>query len=620
MLQVHNRTRLPLFATHARLDCAACHRQPAPLPVRDDARRVRQLPPVDLPRDHQPEPRRRPASRGAARTATASPRRAGRARPSRTRPASRSPAGTPASPARAATGPASRTRSGRSCVSCHEPAVRGGGEPQPHRGRLPAHVPRLPHDRVVAAGEVRPLGDPLPADGLRTRATECASCHVGGGYTGTPTDCNSCHQRGLRAHHEPEPPGGSLLHPVPGLPQHRGLEAGQLRPLEDALRAHGRARANRLRALPRGRALHRHADGLQLLPPAGLRAHHEPEPPAGSFPITCQTCHGTNAWRPASVDHNRTRFPLDRARTRGSPARAATWAAATPARRPTATPATTRTTRAPRTRTTRRGASRSRARAATARARGGPRPRIDHSRTRFPLTGRAHARRLRALPRGRALHRHAHGLQLLPQLGLPGDDEPEPPGGRLPGHVRELPQHDRVAARDPRPQPHALPADGRAHARRLRALPRGRALHRHAHGLQLLPQRGLPGDHEPEPPGGGLPDQLRELPHARARGGRRPSTTTGRYFPIYSGKHRGKWSSCSDCHITPGNYKAFECILCHEHSNRTEVDSKHRGVSGYAYQSARLLPLPFARDGRLLGGPRAAVRADAADGPARAAL
>jgi hypothetical protein len=60
----------------------------------------------------------------------------------------------------------------------------------------------------------------------------------------------------------------------------------------------------------------------------------------------------------------------------------------------------------------------------------------------------------------------------------------------------------------------------------------------------------------------------------------------GRYFPIYSGKHRGKWSSCSDCHVTAGNYRAFECITCHKHSNRTEVDDKHKGETGYAYQSA----------------------------------
>ena len=30
MLQAHNRTRLPLFATHARLDCTSCHRNQRP--------------------------------------------------------------------------------------------------------------------------------------------------------------------------------------------------------------------------------------------------------------------------------------------------------------------------------------------------------------------------------------------------------------------------------------------------------------------------------------------------------------------------------------------------------------------------------------------------------------
>lgn len=57
-------------------------------------------------------------------------------------------------------------------------------------------------------------------------------------------------------------------------------------------------------------------------------------------------------------------------------------------------------------------------------------------------------------------------------------------------------------------------------------------------------------------------------------------------FPIYSGRHRGRWSSCSDCHVNPGNYRVFECILCHQHSNRGEVDRDHREVSGYTYASA----------------------------------
>jgi hypothetical protein len=62
----------------------------------------------------------------------------------------------------------------------------------------------------------------------------------------------------------------------------------------------------------------------------------------------------------------------------------------------------------------------------------------------------------------------------------------------------------------------------------------------------------------------------------------------GPYFPIYSGKHLGKWTTCADCHQQPTNYKAFECILCHEHSNKTKVDADHVGkVAGYAYTSAK---------------------------------
>jgi hypothetical protein len=59
-----------------------------------------------------------------------------------------------------------------------------------------------------------------------------------------------------------------------------------------------------------------------------------------------------------------------------------------------------------------------------------------------------------------------------------------------------------------------------------------------------------------------------------------------RYFPIYSGKHRGRWTSCSECHVNSGNYKAFECILCHQHSNKTKVDSGHKDERGYVYASS----------------------------------
>ena len=58
----------------------------------------------------------------------------------------------------------------------------------------------------------------------------------------------------------------------------------------------------------------------------------------------------------------------------------------------------------------------------------------------------------------------------------------------------------------------------------------------------------------------------------------------GSYFPIYSGKHRNKWASCSTCHVVPSNYAVFECTVCHEH-RRSEMDSEHDDVGGYVYQS-----------------------------------
>jgi hypothetical protein len=57
------------------------------------------------------------------------------------------------------------------------------------------------------------------------------------------------------------------------------------------------------------------------------------------------------------------------------------------------------------------------------------------------------------------------------------------------------------------------------------------------------------------------------------------------FFPIYSGKHRGEWNSCTDCHTTPGNYSLFSCIDCHEHNNAGELARDHDEVNGYVFES-----------------------------------
>ena len=57
------------------------------------------------------------------------------------------------------------------------------------------------------------------------------------------------------------------------------------------------------------------------------------------------------------------------------------------------------------------------------------------------------------------------------------------------------------------------------------------------------------------------------------------------YFPIYSGAHRGRWSSCDTCHPTAGTFANFTCLTCHPHSDKAKTDGNHSGQSGYRYDS-----------------------------------
>jgi len=58
----------------------------------------------------------------------------------------------------------------------------------------------------------------------------------------------------------------------------------------------------------------------------------------------------------------------------------------------------------------------------------------------------------------------------------------------------------------------------------------------------------------------------------------------GQYFPIYSGKHQGEWTKCTDCHTNANDYKVFSCIDCHEHSQANSADD-HNDVSNYSWNS-----------------------------------
>jgi hypothetical protein len=56
-------------------------------------------------------------------------------------------------------------------------------------------------------------------------------------------------------------------------------------------------------------------------------------------------------------------------------------------------------------------------------------------------------------------------------------------------------------------------------------------------------------------------------------------------FPIYSGTHQGKWTTCNDCHTNSQNYAVFSCTNCHQHA-QAQTDSHHQGIRNYVYNSS----------------------------------
>ncbi len=72
--------------------------------------------------------------------------------------------------------------------------------------------------------------------------------------------------------------------------------------------------------------------------------------------------------------------------------------------------------------------------------------------------------------------------------------------------------------------------------------------------------------------------------------GWKPATYTqhdAQMFPIYSGRHRGQWTLCTDCHTNTANYALFDCKRCHSGVHRSnnytnaQCYSCHpRGTSG----------------------------------------
>ena len=400
------------------------------------------------------------------------------------------------------------------------------------------------------------------------RNVDCEDCHADG-YTGTPVDCFSCHETDFNGASDPSHDG----FPTTCEDCHRETS------WEPASFDHNQT------AFPL-RGAHRntdcadcHADGYAGTPVDCFSCHESDydgasDPSHDGFPTTCEDCHGESAWEPASFDHNQTAFPLRGAHRNTDCADChADGYAGTP--------------------TDCFSCHESDYDGATDPSHDGfpttcedchgesawEPASFDHNQTAFPLRG-AHRNTDCA-------DCHADGYAGTPTACF-SCHEVDYDGAADPNH-----DGFPTTCEDCHSETAWEPADF-DHNRTAFPL---RGEHRnvdcvecHADGYSGTPidcfschQEDYDRANNPDHVSAGFPTTCEQC-HNENDWNDTDWDHDGLYFPIYSGSHRGEWNVCEDCHVSPGNFRVFECIFCHEH-NQPDMDDEHDDVSGYSYDS-----------------------------------
>jgi Cytochrome c3/Class III cytochrome C family len=177
------------------------------------------------------------------------------------------------------------------CAACH-------GKADPHAGSLGADCAGCHVEASWKEARFDHAETSFPLDG-KHEAVECALCHPGQRYAGTPQTCSGCHA--LNDEHEGRyGPECETCHSTSGWKEAR-FDHG--RDTRFALTgAHATADCEGC-----------HAGGRMQPKPASdcLACHRSDDVHENRNGTACASCHGTSAWKPARFDHDAdTKFPL----------------------------------------------------------------------------------------------------------------------------------------------------------------------------------------------------------------------------------------------------------------------------------------------------------------------
>lgn len=198
------------------------------------------------------------------------------------------------------------------CASCHQSGVYTGTPRDCDGCHLPDYHATTDPNHVTAAFPTACAGCHTPAGWVPASFdahdtwplvgkhvdTACVSCHQGGVYTGTPRDCEGCHLPDYQATTDPNhlaqslPEACAACHTPAGW-RPASYDHDHYWPLTGA---HAGAACASC-----------HVGGVYAGTPRACVGCHQPDYQASTNPshtaralaTTCETCHGTFAWRPA---------------------------------------------------------------------------------------------------------------------------------------------------------------------------------------------------------------------------------------------------------------------------------------------------------------------------------
>ncbi|MGZ4815677.1 MAG: hypothetical protein ACXVZV_09725 [Terriglobales bacterium] len=195
------------------------------------------------------------------------------------------------------------------CASCHMKDYNGTTNPNHKTAGLPTTCAVCHSTAGWQPATFDHSKTKFPLTGLHT-TVQCAQCHVNGNYTTLPTDCGSCHMKDYNATTNPNhkasgfPTDCSICHTT------KGWQFASFDHARTGFPLTGFHTTLQCAAC--------HVNGNYNITVSTCVSCHQsnynntknPNHLSVGFPTTCEVCHTTNAWTPASFDHNKTQFPL----------------------------------------------------------------------------------------------------------------------------------------------------------------------------------------------------------------------------------------------------------------------------------------------------------------------